>query len=693
MIAIPALLPHLELASLGDEGVVVRSATGNTLLEGRLYARVMALVDGLRSADAIADALPEFGSHEVYYALLQLEKRGYLVESYSAPRAEAAYWSLQDLPPSLADRRPLVALRGLETLSGVELVPEEKAELLVVVTHDLLHPQPLPDKPVLLAGAEGSEVRIGPLLEPGKPGCWDCLARRLAANRPVDRFLAQKSLLPLTAALNVLEPMLALEAARFCGAGSSPWQGAMLTLDVLTWKSERHLFGGLPHCPTCGGPPPQPRVPLLVSRPAVQGLRSQPPEKVYQRYEPHLSRLTGAVSKLVRATPPDEPLHVYLAAHHRANVSNSFDRLRRGLRNMSAGKGAHETQARTGALCEALERYSALFQGYEARERRLMGPDDLHPNACMGYSEEQYARREEWNARGYLYNWIPERFKTELPIHWSPVWSLTRERWRYLPTQYCYFGFVDPDQPLAAMSCTNGNAAGACHEEAALHALLELIERDAIALWWYNRVRRPAVRLEDPYSLEVAARLERSGRDLWVLDLTTEFGVPVYAALSRSREGPERILLGAGAHLDPVLAVQRAVSELVQMVTRVLFHDDPDGLDGSELEQWMQRARLQDEPYLAGQGEVCATTRVGPTDLLEAVTSVRRALEAQGHEVLLLDLTRPELDLPVVKAFVPGLRHFWTRFAPGRLYEAPVRLGWRETALDEAGLNPWPMFL
>ena len=62
-------------------------------------------------------------------------------------------------------------------------------------------------------------------------------------------------------------------------------------------------------------------------------------------------------------------------------------------------------------------------------------------------------------------------------------------------------------------------------------------------------------------------------------------------------------------------------------------------------------------------------------------------------EVLVLDQTRSEIGLPVVKVVVPGLRHFWARFAPGRLYDVPVRLGWLSRPTCEADLNPIPMFL
>ena len=64
--------------------------------------------------------------------------------------------------------------------------------------------------------------------------------------------------------------------------------------------------------------------------------------------------------------------------------------------------------------------------------------------------------------------------------------------------------------------------------------------------------------------------------------------------------------------------------------------------------------------------------------------------EAAGLEILVLDQTRPDIGLPVVKVTVPGLRHFWPRFGPGRLYDVPVELGLIPQRLSEAQLNPVP---
>jgi ribosomal protein S12 methylthiotransferase accessory factor len=61
--------------------------------------------------------------------------------------------------------------------------------------------------------------------------------------------------------------------------------------------------------------------------------------------------------------------------------------------------------------------------------------------------------------------------------------------------------------------------------------------------------------------------------------------------------------------------------------------------------------------------------------------------------MLVLDQTRPEVGLPTVKVIVPGLRHFWARFAPGRLYDVPMELGWLTKRQTEMELNPAHMFL
>jgi ribosomal protein S12 methylthiotransferase accessory factor len=68
-------------------------------------------------------------------------------------------------------------------------------------------------------------------------------------------------------------------------------------------------------------------------------------------------------------------------------------------------------------------------------------------------------------------------------------------------------------------------------------------------------------------------------------------------------------------------------------------------------------------------------------------------VEKLGMELLILDQTRPDVGMPVVKVIVPGMRHFWARLGPGRLYDVPVRLGRLAQPTPYNQLNPTPMFL
>jgi len=70
--------------------------------------------------------------------------------------------------------------------------------------------------------------------------------------------------------------------------------------------------------------------------------------------------------------------------------------------------------------------------------------------------------------------------------------------------------------------------------------------------------------------------------------------------------------------------------------------------------------------------------------VLACVDLVKRA----GLDFLVLDQTRPDIDVPVARVIVPGLRHFYRRFGPGRLYDIPVKLGLRTRPIAESELNP-----
>jgi ribosomal protein S12 methylthiotransferase accessory factor len=301
---------------------------------------------------------------------------------------------------------------------------------------------------------------------------------------------------------------------------------------------------------------------------------------------------------------------------------------------------------------------------------------------------------------------VPARFDPNAVIDWSPIWSLSRKEFRYLPTGLCYLGYQRGITEEDYVHSSNGVAAGNTLEEAILQGFLELVERDSAAIWWYNRTHRPCVdwrSYDDEHVHRIARFLESRGRSLWVLDVTGDLQAPTFVALSRNvKGGPERILLGFGAHLEAAVALRRAVIELTQMLSWVLTDEGEEEIPDSHLApvaaDWLRTATLANQPHLAPDPDAPARQasdypRLWSDDLKEDVLYCQSLVESRGLEMLVLDLTRPDVGLPVVKVVVPGLRPLWPRLAPGRLYDAPVRQGHLPRPLTEAQLNPIPMFL
>jgi oxazoline/thiazoline synthase len=93
-------------------------------------------------------------------------------------------------------------------------------------------------------------------------------------------------------------------------------------------------------------------------------------------------------------------------------------------------------------------------------------------------------------------------------------------------------------------------------------------------------------------------------------------------------------------------------------------------------------------PHAKALARRAHAAKIAHLDRREQVLACVKLAKRFELDVLVLDQTRPEIQVPVVRVIVPGLRHTDRRFAPGRLYEVPVKLGLRKRALREVELNP-----
>jgi bacteriocin biosynthesis cyclodehydratase domain-containing protein len=563
----------------------------------------------------------------------------------------------------------------------------------------------------LLIKPAGAVPWIGPVLGEALGPCWDCLCHWLRTNQPVREAVRRqgKAVLPASAvpasapvSQSIACNLAALAIANWFAAvpGMHPLQRQLLELDLASLQNHWHTVVRRPQCARCGDPSLMDqigRAPVQlrsVARPHTEdgGFRSQAPRETYQKYAHLISSVTGAVTHVAPMPERDTPGRAVYTSGHRV-TPRGLPRREHEFRRPCAGKGKTSEQARTSALCEALERYSGVYQGDEARERGSflqLAPRAIHPDLLQHFSAAQrLAAKDQILESVAPHRWVAKPFDERLPLDWTPAWSLTNERQRLVPLAYCYSETPQAAELEFCQCNPNGAAAGNCLEEAILQGFLELVERDAVAIWWYNRLRRPGFDLDafgDAYFRGLKRDYARLGWKVWALDLTHDLAIPTSVALAHEPE-TNRFCIGFGCHFSPLLAVQRALTEMNQLFSP----SEQSGLS------W-DLGRLPAQDFLFPSPELPAT-RIDAAhepeagDLKADVLGCVERLAGAGLELLVVNKTRPDVGLPVVQVIVPGLRHFWPRLADGRLYRVPAQLGWLKSPLAEAELNPVPMFL
>ena len=732
---VPQFAPNFTVYVLPPDTVCFYSEDRKFLLHGELYrALASAIGKGGRSfRELIRDLEQDFPSDKIHEALKRLIDRRYVLPaSSSANGAVAAYWASLGLPPETAAqnlqkcrvRIQSIDVQG-ETELGVALsglgvnVVKRTPDLTVTLVNDYLetrldelNQRHLSDcAPWVLVQSSGIFPLVGPVFRPGRSACWTCLAERMKRNREVKalldrrhaRCVAVSPLVHETIGQSAIQ-LAAAEIAKAIATGfRTQLSDHIISLDLMGSTIVKHHVAARPQCPSCGrkklrdprrAPAP---VELGAGGKVVMtsgGYRSISSSATVARFRRHVSPLTGVVSRLERIQA-DLPLNTnYYATHNFSGPSETVHELRAGLSGGSFGKGSTAEQGEASALMEAIERYSGIFQGDEIRAKRRFtdfpSGDAIPANEVLLFSDAQARQARAPTPRSDAPDGLPALFDRSGRIEWSPVWSLRDARFKYLPTTLLYF-FYRGAAAFAADS--NGCAAGNTLEEAIVQGFLELVERDAYAIWWYNRLQRPELDLgpfDDSYVRDLQMQLAQTGRRLWVLDVTSDLGIPTFVAITHwMQNGRENIEFGSGAHFDPRIALLRALTELNQFLSLGLMGGgtgEKSSLDGAA------PLRLEDHPYLTPGGGPMAQpefgSKFGHLDTREQVLACVSLAKQAGLDFLVLDQTRPDIEAPVVRVIAPGLRHFYRRFAPGRLYDVPVKLGLRDQPLKESELNP-----
>ncbi len=304
---------------------------------------------------------------------------------------------------------------------------------------------------------------LGPLFIPNGAPCWQCFRRRMwlnghAGTSDIDRKQTA-----------VLFDAAAREAAGWFRRHSSRLIGRQQRVDG---AGALQLHPVVPACAECLARAPKAR----LDRPSL------------------ISSWTGIAEAIeVREAAPG--FFRARSACSQVLIPNSAGQFLQERQLQVEGKGVTADAAMRSCMGEAVERYSLMNQGDERRIRATrvaLGDAAVDPRQVLLTSDRQYRRRAWWQKHHGSFHWVTEPFDDNYEMEWVEARNAQSGARCWLPAEHCLLGYGG----RFAQADSNGCASGATWWPAARNALLELVERDAVAIWWYNRVRRPKVHWE-----------------------------------------------------------------------------------------------------------------------------------------------------------------------------------------------------
>jgi ribosomal protein S12 methylthiotransferase accessory factor len=374
----------------------------------------------------------------------------------------------------------------------------------------------------------------------------------------------------------------------------------------------------------------------------------------------------------VIALPQASPVHLTIAMpteEYRANPRLPRAALPEAGR-LASGRGLSANAAELSCRGEAVELVSCCSWSDEPLVTATpgdLGPRVLTPEMLNGFSATQIAGRNAWNATYGSFDWRPPAAQAEAPIAWMEVQDAFSDRSAYAPADFLLLGRREAgDAGAVSIADSNGCAAGPDAHSARFNAVLELIERDATAQWWYGL--RPAARL-DPHVLDAPDLIhwiERRTRRTWLLDIATELSVPVVAAVSADPDG-RAVALGFAARSSWPEALTSAVTEMAQMEFSLELARSAGA--PAHWQRWLERASMSMPPL---RDAADTRRRIGASrDGLVTLETTLASCNANRVDIWFADMTRAALCVPVFRAMSTALCHYKPRLGRRRLVPHP----------------------
>ena len=327
-----------------------------------------------------------------------------------------------------------------------------------------------------------------------------------------------------------------------------------------------------------------------------------------------------------------------------------------GAISIYGGKGITKDHAKASAMMEGFERYSAEKQDCD---------------------EVIVANIKEISERGEYIDPVslnlPKDFKKEnieeMQLEWSIAKDIISDEEFYIPTNAIYHPYLHDNQVQSLFkSNTNGLASGNVLEEAILHGMLEVIERDAWSIFELTHKNYAQIDLDSIESEtvnDILEKFESEGIKIKLMDFTADVKIPTIAASADDTVTKDAglLTLGMGTHLDPEVAILRALTEVTQSRATQIngAREDTVRADFAR-EAGYERMKRINKFYFRDEEEKIKLTDIEN----KSTSSITKDIEIVKNElmdndidkILYVDLTRPELDVSVVRVIIPEMELF-----------------------------------
>lgn len=395
----------------------------------------------------------------------------------------------------------------------------------------------------------------------------------------------------------------------------------------------RFIIGRCHRCVMKLGPSPK--------RSTVDGQRTIDPKETLARIEPIMKK--AGITRVADITELDHVgIPVFSAIRPTAES---------GAISVYNGKGLTKEEAKVSAIMEGIERYSAEVRGYNIVR---MGVEEfMSSHNAVDPMELILTPASAYHLLGR-------------PVAWTKGIELNTMEDCWVPASAVFHPYTPKaDLPLFRTS-TNGLASGNNLEEAILHGMYEVIERDSWSLAEGRRRIESNVEVPEAGRVrELCDRFASNGIEIHLKNLTTDIDVPTIAAAADDvvMQDPALLSLGIGCHLDPEVAAIKALLEVAQSRLTQIHGAREDTVRGEHTRKLgYERMKRINSMWLTEEGRGIQLTDLPnreTDDVFDDLQLVRSQLNSSGlSTTVVVDLTRKDIGVPVVRVIVPGLEVF-----------------------------------